>query len=80
MPRRPPRAVTLFWGRFGLPVPKAVPITYARGRPLGLPTIANPTQEDVDFWHAKYCDALTKLFDAYKGTNPDYKHKELLIE
>lgn len=42
--------VTYFWGRFGLPVPSAVKLVYARGRPLGMPQIDNPTQEDVDQW------------------------------
>ena len=73
-------SVTLFWGRFALPVPKEVRLTYARGRPLGLPHIAEPSQADIDHWHAKYCEALLQLFDRYKGTNPDYKHKTLAIE
>ena len=73
-------SVTFFWGRFGMPLPKAVRLVYARGRPLGMPHIPEPTDEDVDRWHAEYCNKLTELFDAYKGRNPDYKHKELLIE
>jgi len=72
-------SITVFWGRFGLPLPKQVPITYARGRPLGMPHIANPSPEDVDKWHAIYCEKLVELFDRYKGTNPDYKHKDLSI-
>ena len=32
-------SVTYFWGRFGLPVPNAVKLVYARGRPLGLPQV-----------------------------------------
>eukprot|EP00440_Ansanella_granifera_P041720 gb/GFBE01045235.1/.p1 GENE.gb/GFBE01045235.1/~~gb/GFBE01045235.1/.p1 ORF type:complete len:349 (+),score=46.12 gb/GFBE01045235.1/:1-1047(+) len=73
-------SVTVFWGRFGLPLPKPVQITYARGRPLGMPHIENPTNEDIEKWHAVYCQKLKELFDAYKGRNPDYKHKELIIE
>lgn len=72
--------LTFFWGRFGLPMPKKVRLTYARGRPLGLPHITNPTQEDVDKWHAEYCKQLVALFDKYKGSNSDYKHKTLVIE
>ena len=41
---------------------------------------AQPTDEDVNYWHDKYCEALHGLFERYKGTNPDYKHKELLVE
>jgi hypothetical protein len=73
-------SVTIFWGRFGMPLPKAVRLVYARGRPLGMPHIPEPTDEDVDRWHAEYCSKLKELFDAYKGRNPDYKHKELMIE
>lgn len=73
-------SVTLFWGRFGLPLPKCVRITYARGRPLGLPHIAEPTNEEVDLWHARYCEQLVQLFDRYKTTNPDYAHKQLFVE
>lgn len=72
-------SVTLFWGRWWLPVPKPVKLVYARGRPLGLPHIENPTTEDVDKWHAVYCEKLLELFDNYKWANPDYKHKKLEI-
>jgi 2-acylglycerol O-acyltransferase 2 len=72
-------SVTLFWGRWWLPVPKPVKLVYARGRPLGLPRIENPTTEDVDKWHAVYCEKLLELFDNYKWANPDYKHKKLEI-
>lgn len=73
-------SVTLFWGRFGLPLPKRVRLTYARGRPLGLPHIPEPSDEEVELWHSRYIEQLVELFDKYKGTNPDYAHKELCIE
>mmetsp|Transcript_82628 Transcript_82628/g.164077 ORF Transcript_82628/g.164077 Transcript_82628/m.164077 type:complete len:338 (-) Transcript_82628:214-1227(-) len=73
-------SVTFFWGRFGLPVPSPVKLVYARGRPVGLPHIPNPTAEDVDKWHAVYCEKLKQLFDTYKGKNPDYKDKQLIIK
>lgn len=38
------------------------------------------SQEDIEKWHAVYCQKLTELFDTYKGRNPDYKHKELIIK
>lgn len=72
-------SVTLFWGRWWLPVPKPVKLVYARGRPIGLPHIEEPTAEDVDKWHAVYCEKLLELFDNYKSANPDYKHKKLEI-
>jgi hypothetical protein len=44
-----------------------------------MPQIANPTQEEIDKWHAKYCDEVTRLFNKYKERVPEYKHKKLEI-
>ena len=71
---------TLFWGRWGLPLPKRVKLTYARGRTLGLPHIPDPTAADVEKYHALYVEKLVELFDRYKGFNPDYAGKALSIE
>lgn len=38
------------------------------------------SKEDIEKWHAVYCQKLTELFDNYKGRNPDYKHKKLIIK
>jgi len=46
-------SLTLTWGVWGLPIPKPVKLVYARGRPLGLPHILEPTDADVDLWHGK---------------------------
>lgn len=51
----------------------------AAGQPLGMPKIANPTQEDIDKWHAKYCQEVTRIFETYKVKLPDYKNKKLEI-
>ncbi|CAH0364461.1 unnamed protein product [Pelagomonas calceolata] len=71
---------TLFWGRWFLPLPKKVKLTYARGRPLGLPHIENPTDADVEKYHALYVQKLVELFDRYKKFNPDYADKQLAVE
>jgi len=52
---------------------------YASGQPLGLPRIENPTQADIDRWHAKYCKEVVRIFDKYKERVPEYKHKQLEI-
>ncbi|KAH8065064.1 2-acylglycerol O-acyltransferase [Aureococcus anophagefferens] len=72
-------SVTVFWGRWFLPIPKRVKLVYARGRPLGLPHIEHPTDADVDKYHALYCAKLVELFDNAKF-NPDYAEKTLHIE
>jgi len=47
---------------------------------MGLPHIQNPTDADVDKWHAKYCQEVTRLFDTYKERIPAYKQKTLFID
>ncbi|KAJ1455085.1 diacylglycerol acyltransferase-domain-containing protein [Pelagophyceae sp. CCMP2097] len=72
-------SLTVFWGRWGLPLPRRKKMVYVRGFPLGLPHIPEPTDEDVDKWHAVYCDELKALYDHYKQFNPDYAHKPLVL-
>lgn len=54
-------------------------ILYVIGEPLGMPQIQEPTQADIDDWHKKYCDEVTRIFDTYKERVPMYKHKKLII-
>jgi 2-acylglycerol O-acyltransferase 2 len=58
---------------------KKVSILTCVGDPLELPKIDNPTKEDVEKWHAKYCDALRKLFDDKKKEAglPDHAKLEI---
>mmetsp|Transcript_22506 Transcript_22506/g.35563 ORF Transcript_22506/g.35563 Transcript_22506/m.35563 type:complete len:310 (+) Transcript_22506:34-963(+) len=72
-------SVTWTWGLLGLPVPRPDKMVSVRGRPLGIPKIDNPTQEDIDKWHAKYVGEVKRLFEKYKVTNPNYVNKELII-
>lgn len=73
-------ALTYFWGKYYLPIPVDYKILYVRGKPLGLPHIPEPTNEDVDKWHAKYCEQVEYLFEKYKEKVPMYKHKKLFID
>jgi len=50
------------------------------GKPIGLPHIAEPTQEDIDKWHGVYCDEVRKIFELHKEKLPMYKHKKLFID
>ena len=73
--------LTLFWGRWGLPLPHAgEKLIYVRGPPLGMPKIANPTDADVKEWHEKYTNELKRLFDTYKGLRTDFKCKSIHFE
>ena len=73
-------ALTYFWGKWLLPIPRDDALLYARGKPLGMPHIAEPTQEDIDKWHGKYCKEVERLFNTYKERVPQYKHKKLYID
>jgi hypothetical protein len=70
-------SLTYIWGRWYLPLPRDRKILYVSGKPLGMPQIQNPTQQDLDKWHAKYCQEVTRIFEKYKEKVPEYKHKKL---
>jgi 2-acylglycerol O-acyltransferase 2 len=72
-------SLTYVWGRWYLPVPRPTKLLYVSGQPLGMPRIPEPTQQDVDKWHDKYCAEVKRLFDRYKERVPEYKHKQLEI-
>ena len=73
-------ALTYFWGKWYLPIPRDDKLMYVRSKPMGLPHIPEPTNDDVDKWHAKYCEEIVRLFDTYKERVPMYKHKKLYID
>jgi hypothetical protein len=73
-------SLTWFWGVWGLPIPRPHKIIYARGAPLGLPHLVNPTDEEINQWHEKYVSEVQRIFDAYKKRIPRYADKTLVIE
>lgn len=73
-------SLTLFWGKWYLPIPRDEKLLYVVGKPIGLPHILDPTQEDIDKWHGVYCDEVRKIFETYKEKVPMYKHKKLFID
>lgn len=59
----------IFWGEPWCP---CLPWTGSRlltyvGPPLELPQISEPSDQEVEAWHAKYVQALRKMFDEYKA-------------
>ncbi len=78
--RKMQMSVTYFWGKWFLPIPKDDKLLYVRGKPIGLPHIPEPTDEDINKWHAKYCEEVTRLFEMNKEKLPAYKHKKLFID
>jgi len=80
MSRKMQMSVTYFWGKGFLPIPRDEKLLYVRGKPMGLPHIPEPTDADVNKWHAKYVDEVTRLFNQNKEKLPEYKHKKLFID
>ena len=78
--RRSGVALTYFFGKWNLPIPRDDKLLYVRGKPMELPHIPDPSQADVDKWHAKYCEEVTRLFERNKEKVPLYKHKTLFID
>lgn len=72
--------LTVFWGLFGSPIPRPNPITGVIGRPIEMPHVPEPTDEDVDKYHLKYVEEVQRLFEKYKKHNPDYEGKALSLE
>mmetsp|Transcript_12749 Transcript_12749/g.23900 ORF Transcript_12749/g.23900 Transcript_12749/m.23900 type:complete len:319 (-) Transcript_12749:53-1009(-) len=73
-------SVTYFWGKWFLPIPRDDKLLYVRGKPLGLPHIPEPTDSDVNHWHAKYVEEVSRLYNENREKLPTYKHKKLFID
>lgn len=56
-----------------------IQILFVRGRPLNLPLIAEPCDEDISKWHAIYVKDVERIFETYKKRVPQYKNKKLVI-
>ncbi len=62
--------LTVYWGRFGLPIPFIPPhgVTLVIGAPIRVEKLGpNPPKDRVDALHAQYIDAVRALFDKYKA-------------
>ena len=58
---------TFFVGKWFFILPdNDIDINIVVGKPLVLPHIANPSEEDVNEWHAKYIEALRGVFERNK--------------
>eukprot|EP00923_Selenidium_pygospionis_P058702 GHVN01103138.1.p1 GENE.GHVN01103138.1~~GHVN01103138.1.p1 ORF type:complete len:803 (+),score=216.05 GHVN01103138.1:191-2410(+) len=57
----------LFWGEKWMPfMPKRVPLSVVIGRPIDVPHIENPTQQQIDEAHTKYVNGLVDLYNKFK--------------
>lgn len=69
-------SITLFWGRFWLPIPYRQPVCFLMADPIDVPKIENPSQEVVNQWHEVFCDRMAALFDGHKAAF-GWAHKEI---
>jgi len=76
--RRLQMSLLLFYGKFGLPIPFQVPMTYAVGPAIATVANASPAPEEVDFVHNCFVAALKATFDAHKGAY-GWAHKRLVV-
>ncbi|KAI9004391.1 diacylglycerol acyltransferase-domain-containing protein [Hyaloraphidium curvatum] len=65
--RRTKIIVPLVFGFFSPFVPLPVALDTVWGAPLKLPTIEQPTVEDIDLWHGRYVEAVRGVFERNKG-------------
>ena len=61
------RSLTLFWGRFYLPIPERTNITVAVGTPIPTVKTEHPTPEQIDTYHALYLQELERLYHKHKA-------------
>ncbi|CAN0502085.1 unnamed protein product, partial [Scytosiphon promiscuus] len=63
-----------------LPIIVRQPLLVVLGRPIKTPKSAGePTQEDIDKYHALFVSELRRVFDKYKGPY-GWGDKELVIK
>ena len=59
-------SVSLFFGDFFLPIPRAIPVWLVVGEPIACELNEAPSEEQVDRVHAVFCAALVALFERHK--------------
>merc|ERR1712137_1062889 len=58
--------IFVFWGRWGLPVPRRVKVTFAFSRPVGGKQVMDATQGEIDGLHSVVLTQIRTLFDLHK--------------
>jgi len=75
--RKTKASFLLFWGRFGLPIPRRNAITQLYGSPIEIPgAISNPSNNQIDHLHQRLLDGMQNIFDLHKDA-AGYGHKKM---
>jgi hypothetical protein len=64
-------SLPVFKGRWGTFLPNRKPLVAVVGRPIDCPKIEDPSDEQVQYYHKKYVEALMDLHERYKGRYDD---------
>jgi 2-acylglycerol O-acyltransferase 2 len=57
----------VYWGRWGLPIPRRAQITMCIGRPIEVARVDEPTDAQIDALHARVLDEMRTHFDRHKA-------------
>lgn len=68
-------APLVFWGVCGGPLPKKHPIHIVLGKPIEVPTVAEPSPEEVQKYLDAFIAAMEDIFDKHKEKMPDCPQK-----
>jgi hypothetical protein len=71
--------VAAYWGARGLPLPRRHDIISVVGRPLPVVQCDTPDQATIDALHARFVEALVRLFDEHKHLLPGWEAKTLEV-
>lgn len=74
-------ALIIIHGRFGLPIPRRIPVLGVMGKPIPTYQIKceEPTQEQIDTIQKLLLDEMDEIFERYKGLY-GWKEKKLIIK
>jgi 1-acyl-sn-glycerol-3-phosphate acyltransferase len=72
-------ALTMGFGRFGLPVPFRVPIVVIVSEPIPVPKKANPTEEEVEEMLGNVIKTLEDMFEKHKHSY-GWGYKKLVVK
>jgi len=65
--RKTKASFLIFWGRFGLPIPRRNTITQLYGSPIETPlVIKNPSEKEIDNLHQRLLNGMKEIFDLHK--------------
>lgn len=59
-------SLSLFFGDWWLPLPRAIPLLVVAGNAISCDLIENPTEAQIEEKHAEFCQALIALFEKHK--------------